>query len=152
MARPEKPKVTPQQIQNAHTLYCRLTGQKLPLRFDRERMWYELLREGYTLSDIRKVITYLQNEIRNGRRNLGALKLSNLLQPDRFDEDYNLTRIKLSPPSSPKSQAQKPIPKVDPQEQERRRQHALKELQQLRQELNLPPRDSNLSDGDTANK
>ena len=30
-------------------------------------------------------IRYLQREIREGRRNVGALKLSNLLQPDRFE-------------------------------------------------------------------
>jgi len=72
-------------IQQAHRLYCQLTGQTLSLGFDRERMWYELLRAGYTLQDLRAVIVYLQREIRAQRRNVGALKLSNLLQPDRFD-------------------------------------------------------------------
>ena len=27
-----------------YELYCRLTGQKLTLRFDRERLWYEFVR------------------------------------------------------------------------------------------------------------
>ena len=66
-------------------LQSRSTGQSLSLGFDRERMWYELLRAGYTLQDLRAVIVYLQREIRAQRRNVGALKLSNLLQPDRFD-------------------------------------------------------------------
>jgi hypothetical protein len=73
-------------IQQAHPLYCQLTGQTLRLAFHRERSWYELLGAGYSLEDLRAVITYLQREIRAQRRNVGALKLSNLLQPDRFEE------------------------------------------------------------------
>ena len=34
-------------IGQAHQLYCQLTGQTLRLAFDRERMWYELLRLGH---------------------------------------------------------------------------------------------------------
>src|SRR5216683_6737227 len=82
-------------IQQAHRLYCQLTGQTLSLGFDRERMWYELLRAGYTLQDLRAVIVYLQREIRAQRRNVGALKLSNLLQPDRFEEDLQISRVRL---------------------------------------------------------
>ena len=47
-------------IGQAHQLYCQLTGQNLRLAFDRERMWFELLRLGYSLHDLRTVITYLQ--------------------------------------------------------------------------------------------
>ena len=68
------------------------------LAFDRERMWYELLRLGHSLQDLRAVITYLQREIRAQRRNVGALKLSNLLQPDRFEEDLQISRVRLRPP------------------------------------------------------
>src|SRR5208282_691772 len=45
-------------IDQAHQLYCQLTGQSLRLAFDRERMWYELLRLGYSLQDLRAVILY----------------------------------------------------------------------------------------------
>src|SRR5207249_5226253 len=89
-------------IQQAHRFYCQLTGQTLGLGFDRERMWYELLRAGYTLQDLRTVIVYLQREIRAQRRNVGALKLSNLLQPDRFEEDLQISRVRLRPPLPPK--------------------------------------------------
>jgi len=85
-------------INAAHQLYGQLTGQSLRLAFDRERLWYELLRAGYGLEDLRVVITYLQREIRAGRRNVGALKLSNLLQPDRFEEDLQISRVRLRPP------------------------------------------------------
>src|ERR1700732_2775353 len=84
-----------------HQLYCQLTGQKLSLRFDRERLWYEFLRAGFSAHDLKSVIAYLQKEIRASRRNVGALKLSNLLQLDRFEEDLNISRVRLrgTPPS-----------------------------------------------------
>ena len=59
-----KPPVDLTAIQQAHQLYGQLTAQTLRLAFDRERMWYELLSAGYTLQDLRAVITYLQREIR----------------------------------------------------------------------------------------
>src|SRR5213593_1343073 len=108
-------------IEQAHQLYCQLTGQNLRLAFDRERMWYELLRAGYSLEDLRAVITYLQREIRAQRRNVGALKLSNLLQPDRFEEDLQISRVRLRPP--PPSQPTPPSRPVLPApEQEQGRQ------------------------------
>ena len=123
-------------IGQAHQLYCQLTGQSLRLAFDRERMWYELLRLGYSLQDLRAVITYLQREIRAGRRNVGALKLSNLLQPDRFEEDLNISRLRLRPePSHPKTLAL--TPSCSPAEQERGRQHALAQLRHLKDKLRL---------------
>lgn len=84
-----------ERIPQAHALYCRLTGQRVSLRFDRERLWYELFRAGFNEADLQKVIRYLQREIRQGRRNVGALKLSNLLQLDRFEEDLNISRVAL---------------------------------------------------------
>src|SRR5208283_2965160 len=65
-----------ERIQQAHALYCRLTGQRVSLRFDRERLWYELFQAGFNEADLQRVIRYLQREIREGRRNVGALKLS----------------------------------------------------------------------------
>ena len=38
---------TAELIAQAHRLYCQWTGQQLPLRFDRERLWYEFLRAGF---------------------------------------------------------------------------------------------------------
>ena len=66
-------------LRTTHQLYCQLTGQKLTLRFDRERLWYEFLRSGFSTEDLKSVVAYLQKEIRASRRNVGALKLSNLL-------------------------------------------------------------------------
>src|SRR5947208_5781380 len=96
-------------------------------------MWYELLRAGYTLQDLRRVIVYLQREIREGRRNVGALKLSNLLQPDRFEEDLNIRHVRLQPP--PRAPSSKAPPPLSPDEQERRRAQALEHLRELKQTL-----------------
>jgi hypothetical protein len=122
-------------IAQAHQLYCQLTGQNLRLGFDRERMWYELLRAGYSLEDLRGLILYLQREIRAQRRNVGALKLSNLLQPDRFEEDLNLSRLRLSAPPPAKTPTALRPPTCSPAEQERGRQRALEQLRQLKETL-----------------
>lgn len=128
-------KVTRQLILQAHQLYGQLTGQNLRLDYVRERQWYELLHQGVTLDQIRRVIRYLQREIRQGRRNVGALKLSNLLQPDRFEEDLNIRRVRLEAPSPSPSPPSKPEPPLSPGERERRRTVALEHLRRLKQSL-----------------
>jgi hypothetical protein len=125
--------VESQPILEAHQLYCHLTGQKLRLDFVRERQWYELLRQGFTLTEIRRVIVYLQREIREGRRNVGALKLSNLLQPDRFEEDLNIRKVRLEPP--PRCLPPKTPPRLPPEQQEVLRHQALEQLHQFKQSL-----------------
>jgi len=125
--------VDTRQILQAHQLYCQLTGQNLRLDFVRERQWYDLLQQGFTVEQVRRVIVYLQREIREGRRNVGALKLSNLLQPDRFEEDLNIRHVRLEPP--PGASSSKAPPPLSPDEQERRRAQALKHLRELKQTL-----------------
>jgi hypothetical protein len=122
------------RIQQAHQLYCSLTGQSLRLAFDRERMWYDLLGAGYTPDDLHAVVTYLQREIRAQRRNVGALKLSNLLQLDRFEEDLQISRVRLRAPL-PVRASQPPPPPLSPAQQEHARQRALQYLPQLRAAL-----------------
>ena len=126
-----------ERIQQAHALYCRLTGQRVSLRFDRERLWYELFHAGFKEADLQRVIRYLQREIREGRRNIGALKLSNLLQIDRLEEDLNISRVQLyAPKPSPPTQAS-PGPSPTPEEKEAARQRALQLLAKLRSEQGL---------------
>jgi hypothetical protein len=121
-----------ERIQQAHALYCRLTGQRVSLRFDRERLWYEFFHAGFNEADLQRVIRYLQREIREGRRNVGALKLSNLLQIDRFEEDLNISRVQLYAPKPP-PQASAPVAQPpNPQEAEAARQRALQLLAQFR--------------------
>jgi len=121
-------------IPQAHRLYCHWTGQTLSLRFDRERLWYEFFRAGFTLQDLGQVVRYLQKEIRHTRRNVGALKLSNLLQLDRFEEDLNIGRVHLAPlPPAPAKPP--PAPTLSPAEQDRGRRHALDQLRALKNQL-----------------
>ena len=93
-AQPSESRASPSEP--AQRLYCARTGQELPLRYDRQRQWYELIRAGHPLAPVHAVIVYLQREIRAGRRNVGALKLSNLLPPDRFEEDLPISRVRWS--------------------------------------------------------
>jgi hypothetical protein len=122
------------RIAQAHQLYCQLTGQSLSLGFDRERSWYELLRRGYSLEDLRAVVTYLQREIRAQRRNVGALKLSNLLQPHRFEEDLQISRVRLRSPA-PAAAAPTTTPSLPEPERQRGRERALELLRQLKTQL-----------------
>ena len=137
MSEPAPPAACPVDaaaIGQAHQLYCQLTGQTLRLAFDRERMWYELLRVGYSLPDLRTVITYLQREIRAQHRNVGALKLSNLLQPDRFEEDLQISRVRLRV-TPPAQSAPAPPPALPAREQQQGRQRALQCLRQIKAAL-----------------
>jgi hypothetical protein len=122
------------RIQQAHALYCRLTGQRVSLRFDRERLWYELFQAGFNEADLQRVVRYLQREIREARRNVGALKLSNLLQIDRFEEDLNISRVQLSAPKPPKPAPPTPVPASTPDQTEAARQRALQILAKFRAE------------------
>lgn len=123
-------------IARAHALYSELTGQSLPLHLERQRQWALILAQGYGLEDLRRLILYLQREIRAGRRYVGALKLSNLLQLDRFEEDLALTRVQLRPPSPPPPLTSTSMPPgIDPVEDAAARQRALQILRQFRRTL-----------------
>jgi hypothetical protein len=119
-------------VRELHELYCHWTAQTLSLRFDRERLWYEFLRAGFSAPDLKRVVTYLQKEIRSQRRNIGALKLSNLLQLDRFEEDLNISRVRLKPPAPHSTPAVEPL---DPQIDNPARHRILHDLRIFRQHL-----------------
>jgi hypothetical protein len=125
----------PEQIESAHHLYCQLTGQEVQMRYDRQRQWYELLQAGFTLQDLRTVITYLQKQIRQGKRNVGALKISNLTQPDRFEEDLAISRVRLRPTPQPARHPKPTRSRMDPTQRERHRQRALQLIQDLKKSI-----------------
>jgi hypothetical protein len=127
-------------LRATHELYCQLTGQKLTLRFDRERLWFEFLRAGFSAEELKIVVAYLQKEIRASRRNVGALKLSNLLQLDRFEEDLNISKVRLrgAPPSDSSRSTLDPPPPT-PAQLQNLRQRAKAALARLRQELGKTP-------------
>jgi hypothetical protein len=122
-------------IDQLHQLYSQLTGQTLRLRFDRERLWFDFLQAGFNQTDLKRVISYLQTEIRAARRNVGALKLSNLLQLDRFEEDLHISRVRLTPPprrTAPSAQSSLQPETILSPDQIRQ------QLSALRQTLNSP--------------
>ena len=122
-----------QSVRELHELYCQWTAQTLSLRFDRERLWYEFLRAGFRAQDLKCVLTYLQKEIRAQRRNIGALKLSNLLQLDRFEEDLNISHVRLNPPAPRPNPIVQPAP--DPDIDDHQRQRIRDQLRIFRQQL-----------------
>jgi hypothetical protein len=122
-----------QAVRELHELYCHWTAQTLGLRFDRERLWYEFLRAGFSATDLKRVVTYLQKEIRAERRNIGALKLSNLLQLDRFEEDLNISRVRLKPAAPRPNPTVQPAP--DPEIDDHQHQRILDELRIFREHL-----------------
>lgn len=128
-------------LRATHELYCQLTGQKLSLRFDRERFWYEFLRAGFSAQDLKSVVAYLQKEIRANRRNVGALKLSNLLQLDRFEEDLNISNVRLRSAPAPQSTRSTPTdpPPPSPAQLQNLRQEAKAAFARLRTELGKTP-------------
>lgn len=122
-----------QSVQELHQLYCQWTAQTLRLRFDRERLWCEFLRAGFNAQDLERVLSYLQREIRSQRRNIGALKLSNLLQLDRFEEDLNISRVRLKPSAPHPNPTVQPA--LDPEIDDQQRHRILHELRIFRQHL-----------------
>jgi len=124
------------RIRQFHAHYSQLTGQTLSLGFDRERLWFEYLRAGFTLEQLTRVVRYLQKEIRHQRRNVGALKLSNLLQLDRFEEDLNISKVRLLQSlSATSSTPSPPPPALSPHQLEQRRLAALDHIKKLKQQL-----------------
>ena len=85
-----------QRIADLHAWYCRNVMQ-VRLTPEVERLWWDWFRAGYNGPDLRDVIRYIRRQIGVGRRNQGALKLSNLLARTEtgflgFDEDLGLAR------------------------------------------------------------
>lgn len=125
-----------QRVADAHALYTELTGQALPLHLERQRQWAQILAHGYGIEDVRQLIRYLQREIRAGHRNPGALKLSNLLQLDRFEEDLALARLRLRPPPPPPPrEPEQPTTSHSPEEEQAARERALEILRKFRETL-----------------
>jgi len=91
---------TPSTPENLHVQYCEQLRQSFPLRYHWHRLWLEFIRAEFTIDDLALVLRYLLREVRAGKRNPGALKLTNLLQIDRFEEDLVLARLEYKPAKS----------------------------------------------------
>lgn len=103
------------RIERLHRWFCEATGQKLSL-LGRERYWWVWINAGFTDQDLETVVEHLRREIRRRNRNAGALKLMNLLDPERFEDDLNQTRLKASgslPPIDPATHAHSNPPRPE---------------------------------------
>jgi hypothetical protein len=83
-----------------HATYTRWSKMPLRLREDWRRLWWDLYvdRErdlDRLQEDIRVVCVHLLAQIERDKRNPGALRLSNLLQPDQFESEVAEARMML---------------------------------------------------------
>jgi hypothetical protein len=88
-------------LKRIHDLHAWYQRNVLPMRLtpEVERLWWEWFKAGYNGPDLRDVIRYIRRQISLGKRNEGALKLSNLLARTecgfmKFDEDLALSRAR----------------------------------------------------------
>lgn len=82
----------PAIVARLHDAYCRYAGITLRLRDNVTRLWSDLLKDyedddARLEADLKVVIVYLRAQIQREKRNPGALKLSNLLDPEQFEAD-----------------------------------------------------------------
>lgn len=92
------PQSSNERIAALHAWYSR-NVLAMRLTPEVERLWWDWLKAGYNGTDLRDVIRYIRRQISTGKRNEGALKLSNLLARSengflKFDEDLGLARAR----------------------------------------------------------
>ena len=101
------------RAQALHAWFNKETGQNLPWTTVWHFRWEVWLAAGFNGPQLRRVLIFLRREVANGKRNFGALKLMNILEPEQFQADLGLidmrkagkldpdTKIGL-PPDAPK--------------------------------------------------
>lgn len=111
---PFKPAVMPpvdpvwnQRWQALHGWYEQQMGATIRLDMNLERLWFEWFKCDYQEDQFKRVFKYLRDQIKQRKRNDGALKLSNMLQPDRFSEDLGLATMDKRPLVEKKAQVLK---------------------------------------------
>lgn len=106
-----KPFTDTNRISALHSWYETQMGCKLRIAYDLERQWFEFFRAGFDEDKFKSVFKYLRGQIKAAKRNDGALKLSNLLQLDKFQEDLALAtaaRKPMQPQPAPATTPDKP--------------------------------------------
>lgn len=139
------PIITQSQIDAYAAAYCRLTGFALSHRgvFDhRTRAWYEFIRAGHSLEDLELVVRWIQRGIREGKRQPGALRFSNLVErPDLFGEEVQLAKAEkrnAKPAPSPRDKAVAAFRACDPVPPATDAKHVSQLINQLRAAAGMP--------------
>ena len=70
-----------------HSTYCKLTGRGMPLGISEHLRWNAWKARGWTDADLELVIRHIQSLMAAKRRYPESLRLYNLIDPDRFQED-----------------------------------------------------------------
>jgi hypothetical protein len=88
-----------QTITELHAAYCQATGFDLPLRFDRQRVWHDFDKAGFTKEDLLLVIKWIRQQFgKNSGYGPTSLRMSTLLfRLDDFEEKLMLARKELRP-------------------------------------------------------
>jgi hypothetical protein len=118
----------------------------MPLRMDTLNRWIDWLLSGHNGPELAQVLRYLRREVAAGRRNPGALKLSCLLDPARFEEDLMLARATRSgrldpdaaierPPDAPARTPKAPPPAAPAAINSPAAEAALEQLRKLKTQL-----------------
>lgn len=99
------------EIEAYHAMYCLSTGQEIRLdAFDRERVWYEFIKFGFTVEDVGYVGRFLVRAVEKGDRNPGCLRFKNLIErPDMFEEELQLVRAQMRNFKPPRTEKEKVI-------------------------------------------
>lgn len=149
MAEPTPSLPMHERAQALHDWY-RENVMTVPLVPEVERLWLGFFKAGYNGHQLASVIGYLRRQIGQSKRNVGALKLTNLLQISedgsllKFAEDLALSGYKprkltpLPPIEGGLAQRPKPSKTIQGDEwatDEVTHQRRLAELQQLRESL-----------------
>jgi len=106
VARLDSPQLMIERIQQAHALYCRLTDQRVSLRFDRSDFGMNSSR------GLPRGRSPKSDPLPARARSVQAAAMSELeaLQSpaiDRFEEDLNISRVRLYPPKAHRHRVQK---------------------------------------------
>ena len=130
------PSSLPAQLEQLHQTYCRLTGQNLSWRFDRERLWFEFLRAGFTLADLTQVVRL---SAKGNPPHPPQRRRPQIIQSPPTGPFRRRPQHQPRSPHRPNSNAPKPpplwLPTCSPAEQERGRQRALEQLRDLKEKL-----------------
>lgn len=84
------------RVREYHAVFCAATGIELRIglgEYSREASWFRFIQAGFTSDEVHFVACHLMRKIREGTRNIGCIRFSNLIERlDAFEEELGLAR------------------------------------------------------------